>query len=334
MLRGMDSPIATTVQFEDEPDDFKPQLVAVETTETYGKFEIAGLERGWGVTLGNGIRRVLLGSLPGTAITSARITGAVHEYGSIPYMREGIGEFLINAKGIRIRSRSATSQRILTLIAEGECEVVAGDIMPHAAYEIVNPEHHLATLDSEDAKLEVRFEVEKGDGYRGFDPESSSAIGRLPVDAIFTPVLKANYEVESMSGRMSDKELLTIEVWTDRTVSPNEVLVTAANIFKSQLDIITDAGDDDGEEMIELPSGLGDSEIKDLENELSRRTINALVRHGITTIGQLSQFEPDQLKKEVRNFGEKSFNELQAFMIDNGAWEGEAEEPSEEKPTE
>ncbi len=329
MLRGMDSPIATIVQFDDDLDDFEPHLATVETTETYGKFEIAGLERGWGVTLGNGIRRVLLGSLPGTAITSARVTGAVHEYGAIPYMREGIGEFLINAKGIRIRSRSATSQRILTLIAEGECEVVAGDIMPHAAYEIVNPEHHLATLDSEDAKLEVRFEVERGEGYRAFDPESSSAIGRLPVDAIFTPVLKANYGVESMSGRMSGKELLTIEVWTDRTVGPKEVLVKAANIFKSQLSIITDSREDEVEDNIELPSGLGDTEIKDLESELSRRTINALVRHGINTISQLSQCDPDQLKKDVRNFGEKSFNELHTFMVNKGAWEDSEENPSE-----
>lgn len=327
MLQSIDSTIVTNVGFSDEVDSFRPQLDVVESDDSYGKFEIAGLERGWGNTLGNGLRRVLLGALPGIAITSARITGEVHEYSSVPHMREGIGEFLINARGIRIRALSETSQRVLTLFAEGECEVVAGDIMPHIAYEIVNPEHHLATLDSEDAKLEVRFEVERGEGYKAFDPEESPSIGRLPVDAIFTPVLKANYQVDTMSGRMSGKEKLTIEVWTDRTYAPEEVLDTAAKIFKSQLDIITDANESEEEIAANLPSGMGEMEVKELEGELGRRVINALIRHGITTVSQLSQYTPGQLKSEVRSFGDKSLNELQNFMIKIGAWEDASNRP-------
>ena len=200
MITGIRSPISTTVQFADDTEEYVPQLETVEATETYGKFQIAGLERGWGTTLGNGIRRVLLGAMPGTAITSARIVGQQHEYGSIPHMREGIGEFLINAKGIRIRARAETTQKVLTLYASGEGEVVAGDIKPHSVFEVVNPEHHLATLDNDEGELVVTFGVEKGEGYRAFDHEETPGHGILPVDAIFTPVLKANYEVEGMSG--------------------------------------------------------------------------------------------------------------------------------------
>ncbi len=320
MLRDINSPIKT-VQFADEEDAPKPQLTEIESDDSYGKFEITGLERGWGTTLGNGLRRVLLGSLPGTAIIAARITGSVHEYGSVPHMREGIGEFLINARGIRIRSVSDTSQRVLTLLAEGEGEVVAGDIMSHAQYEIVNPEHHLATLDSQDAKLEVRFEVDQGEGYKAFDQEQSPAVGRLPVDAIFTPVLKANYKVEAMSGRMSGRESLVIEVWTDRTVSPAQALRMAAEAFKSQLEIVSESPDDQEELPFNLPSEVSSTQIETISDEdLGRRTKNALTGHGIHSIGDLSVYEPEELKKNVRNFGTKSFNELQTYMVRIGAW--------------
>ena len=329
MISGIRSPIATTVQFADEADDYVPQLEEVETTETYGKFQIAGLERGWGTTLGNGLRRVLLGSMPGTAITSARIVGQQHEYGSVPHMREGIGEFLINAKGIRIRARSETTQKVLTLYASGEGEVVAGDIKPHSVFEIVNPEHHLATLDSDDGELVVTFGVEKGEGYRAFDHEETAGHGILPVDAIFTPVLKVNYEVEVMSGRLSGRDLLTIEIWTDRTIEPIDALRTASDIFKSKLDIITAQPESEDQPASDAMSELLETEIKDLGDQLSSRIINALSRHQIRTLGQLKLFPPDSLKQEVRNFGEVSFRELRDFMVAKELWVDEENEQPE-----
>lgn len=335
MLGGIRTPISTTVQFADETEDFVPQLEVVETSETYGKFQIAGLERGWGTTLGNGLRRVLLGAMPGTAITSARIVGQQHEYGSIPHMREGIGEFLINAKGIRIRARAETTQKVLTLYASGEGEVVAGDIKPHSVFEIVNPEHHLATLDSGEGELVVTFGVEKGEGYRAFDHEDTPGHGVLPVDAIFTPVLKANYEVEGMSGRLSGRDLLTIEIWTDRTVEPIEALRTAANIFKSKLDIITAQPETEDRPPTDEMSDLLETEIKDLGDELSSRIINALSRYPIRTLGELMRFTPETLKQEVRNFGEVSFRELHNFMVEKELWppeEAEAVDEEEQQP--
>ncbi len=329
MISGIRSPIATTVQFADEAEDYVPNLEVVETTGTYGKFQIAGLERGWGTTLGNGLRRVLLGAMPGTSITSARIVGQQHEYGSVPQMREGIGEFLINAKGIRIRARAETTQKVLTLYASGEGEVVAGDIKPHSVFEIVNPEHHLATLDTDDGELVVTFGVEKGEGYRSFDHEEAAGHGILPVDAIFTPVLRANFEVEAMSGRLSGRDLLTIEIWTDRTVEPVEALRTAADILKSKLDIITAQPESEDQPDSDAMSELLETEIKDLGDELSSRIINALSRYPIRTLGELMRFTPDTLKQEVRNFGEVSFLELRDFMVEKELWPAEEEEQPE-----
>lgn len=329
MISGIRSPIATTVQFADEAEEYVPQLDVVETTETYGKFQIEGLERGWGTTLGNGLRRVLLGSMPGTAITSARIAGQQHEYGSVPHMREGIGEFLINAKGIRIRARAETTQKVLTLYASGEGEVVAGDIKPHSVFEIVNPEHHLATLDADDGELVVTFGVEKGEGYRAFDHEEAASHGILPVDAIFTPVLKANYEVEGMSGRLSGRDSLTIEIWTDRTIAPIEALRTAADIFKSKLDIIIAQPESNDQPDSDVMSELLETEIKDLGDQLSSRIINALSRYPIRTLGELMRFTPETLKQEVRNFGEVSFQELRNFMVEKELWAAEEDEELE-----
>ena len=320
MISDLSTRIGSKVGFADELDEFQPKLETVETDDAYGKFEIIGLERGWGTTLGNGLRRVLLGALPGTAITSARITEIVHEYSTVPHMREGVGEFLINVRGIRIRSLSETTQRVLTLNVEGECEVQAGDIMDHSAYEIVNPKHHLATLDSAEAKLQVRFEVERGEGYRAFDPDVDSAIGVLPVDAIFTPVLKANYVVQNLSGRMSGREGLTMEVWTDQTVTPLEALRTAGDIFRSRLEIVTKVSEESDAPVTPVPVGYDSTEIRDLDSDLSTRVINALVRHGISNIGDLKKYTPEYLKRDVRNFGEKSFNELYDFMVERGIW--------------
>ena len=165
-----------------------------ENEEHYGRFVVEPLERGWGVTLGNPLRRSLLNSLPGTAITWVKVVGALHEYSTIAHMREEVVEFLLNIKGIRIRSLSDRPGR-LRLEVDGEGEVRAGDIMATADFEIVNPEHHLATLDNADARLSVEFNVEQGVGYEPASQDEGLPIGVLPVDAIFTPVRKANFSV-------------------------------------------------------------------------------------------------------------------------------------------
>ena len=191
-----------------------------ENEQHYGRFVVEPLERGWGVTLGNPLRRSLLNSLPGTAVTWVKVVGALHEYSTIPHMREEVVEFLLNVKGIRIRSLSERPGR-LRLEVDGEGEVRAGDIMATADFEIVNPEHHLATLDNADARLSVEFNVEQGVGYEPASQDEGLPIGVLPVDAIFTPVRKANFSVESTRvGQRSDLERLIVEVWTDRTITP------------------------------------------------------------------------------------------------------------------
>lgn len=320
MLSEFSSRTSPSVGFADELPDVQPKLETLEEDGPYGKYEVRGLERGWGVTLGNSLRRALLGALPGVAITSARMTGVEHEFSTLPHMRESVGEFLINVRGIRIRKLSDTTQRVLTLQVRGECEVQAGDIIPHQAYKIVNPELHLATLDSPEADLSVRFMVEQGEGYRAFDPEEGSEVGRLPVDAVFTPVLKANYSVQDLSGRMSGREGLTIEIVTDETIAPIAALRQSADILRSRLTLFTDVAQESDVPTVAVPAGLETREIRDLDGVLSTRVINALVRHGIGTIGDLSKYTPEYLKRDVRNFGEKSFNELFDFMVEQGVW--------------
>ena len=176
----------------------------------------------------------------------------------------------------------------------------------------------------------VTFGVEKGEGYRSFDHEEAASHGILPVDAIFTPVFRANFEVEAMSGRLSGRDLLTIEIWTDRTVEPVEALRIAADILKSKLDIITAQPESEDQPDSDAVSELLETEIKDLGDELSSRIINALSRYPIRTLGELMRFTPDTLKQEVRNFGEVSFLELRDFMVEKELWPAEEEEEQPE----
>ena len=201
-----------------------PKVECIESTETYGRFVAEPLEKGFGVTMGNGLRRVLLSSLPGAAITWVMIEGIQHEFSTIPHVKEDTIDFLLNVKAIRLRHLAQRSGK-LRLEVEGEGQVSAGDIKTSADFEIVNPELHLATLDSPKAKLSVEFNVELG---RGYVPASSSdglPIGAIPIDAIFTPVRKVNYSVEPSSLREgSNQEKLILEVWTDGTFSPIEAV--------------------------------------------------------------------------------------------------------------
>jgi len=283
-----------------------------ENEEAYGRFVAEPLERGWGVTLGNPLRRSLLNSLQGTAITWVKVDGALHEYSTIPHMREEIVEFLLNVKGIRLRSLADRPGR-LRLEVDGEGEVRAGDIMATADFEIVNPEHHLATLDSAGARLSVEFNVEQGIGYEPANQDEGLPIGVLPVDAIFTPVRKANFSVEpTRVGQRSDLERLVIEVWTDRTIMPLEAMQSVGNLLMERFFLFTRL-DKEPEEEASPAAGLGIS--PDVYNTLvetlalSARTLNCLKRAGINRVGEVLSMPKRELLK-IRNFGQKSLDEL------------------------
>ena len=283
-----------------------------ENEQHYGRFVVEPLERGWGVTLGNPLRRSLLNSLPGTAVTWVKVVGALHEYSTIPHMREEVVEFLLNVKGIRIRSLSERPGR-LRLEVDGEGEVRAGDIMATADFEIVNPEHHLATLDNADARLSVEFNVEQGVGYEPASQDEGLPIGVLPVDAIFTPVRKANFSVEpTRVGQRSDLERLIVEVWTDRTISPLEAIQASGNSLMERFFLFTRL-DKEPEEEASPAAGLGIS--PDVYNTLvetlalSARTLNCLKRAGLNRVGEVISIPKAELLK-IRNFGQKSLDEL------------------------
>ena len=318
-----------------------------ENEEAYGRFVAEPLERGWGVTLGNPLRRSLLNSLPGTAITWVKIDGALHEYSTVPHMREEVVEFLLNVKGIRLRSLSDRPGR-LRLEVDGEGEVRAGDIMATADFEIVNPEHHLATLDNSSARLSVEFNVEQGVGYEPAGQDEGLPIGVLPVDAIYTPVRKANFSVEpTRVGQRSDLEKLIVEVWTDRTIMPLEAMQSAGNLLMERFFLFTRL-DKQPEEEASPAAGLGIS--PDIYNTLvetlalSARTLNCLKRAGINRVGEVLLMPKGELLK-IRNFGQKSLDELYDKLAERellpeddtsddaeaeGETEGEGEEPKAE----
>ena len=316
-----------------------------ENEEAYGRFVAEPLERGWGVTLGNPLRRALLNSLPGTAVTWVKIDGALHEYSTVPHMREEVVEFLLNVKGIRLRSLADRPGR-LRLEVDGEGEVRAGDIMATADFEIVNPEHHLATLDSPDARLSVEFNVEQGVGYEPASQDEGLPIGVLPVDAIYTPVRKANFSVESTRvGQRSDLEKMIVEVWTDRTIMPLEAMQSAGNKLMESFFLFTRL-DKEPEEEASPAAGLGIS--PDVYNTLvetlalSARTLNCLKRAGINRVGEVLSMPKGELLK-IRNFGQKSLDELYDKLAEReflpetdtsddaeGEAEGEGEEPKAE----
>ena len=284
----------------------------MEADGEFGRFVAEPLERGWGVTLGNPLRRSLLSSLSGTAITWVKIDGVLHEYSTVEHMREEVSEFLLNVKGVRLRSLADRPGR-LRLEVYGEGEIRAGDIMATADFEIVNPEHHLATLDSSSARLSVEFNVEQGVGYRPAAHDEGLPIGILPVDAVFTPVRKANFRVEGTRvGQQDDFERLIVEVWTDRTVTPLEAVQTASNRLMERFYLFSTLDKEPVEEAGPA-AGLGISpEIYNTLVEtldLSARTLNCLKRAGINRVGEVLSMPKSELLK-IRNFGQKSLDEL------------------------
>jgi DNA-directed RNA polymerase subunit alpha len=292
-------------------------------SENYGHFVIEPLDAGYGLTLGNALRRVLLGSLPGAAITAVNVDGIQHEFSTIPYMKEDTLEFLLNVKGIRLRRLSDRSDKLI-LEASGEGKVRAGDIKPSAKFEIVNPDHYLATLDSPEAKLNVEFTVEIGKGYLRASLTDRQFIGVLPLDAVFTPILRVNYKVEKTKiADRSDYDRLILDVLTDGTISPADAVAASARILVQQFSTFLRLGEQPKEAIavVEKPSPLPEKLDMPLNQlGLSSRTYNALRRAGISSVRMLLGKTREELI-EIKYLNLKSWEEIQGRLTAIGILE-------------
>ena len=293
-----------------------PNIECVEGKDNFGRFVAEPLGRGFGITLGNALRRVLLSYLPGAAVTQVKIEGIQHEFSAIPYVKEDTTEFLLNVKALRVKSLSGQPGQ-LTLEVKGEGQVCAADIKPSTDFEVVNPELYLATLDSAEASLYVEFDVELGEGYRQAESSDNLPIGMIPLDAVFTPIRKVNFTVEPIHiGREISRERLCLEVWTDGTISPVDAISHSASILVEQLSPFVDyarVSRMKAEELICLPISDEQYNMPVDKLNLSMRTMNCLRRGGIATVGEvISRGEKGLLS--LRNFGQKSKQEIEECL--------------------
>ena len=290
-----------------------PEVTVVTATESYGRFVIEPLSQGFGVTLGNAIRRVLLNSLPGMAITAVQIEGAQHEYSTLPGVREDMVDFLLNVKDIRIQSISGRSGTLRLDIGGRTGAVTAGDIQRHGDYTVVNPDLVLLHTDGPDAQISVEFHVEPGTGFRAGEGQVEGPIGVLPVDAIFTPIRRANFEVEATRvGQVTDYDRLILEVWTDGAISAQDAVQRGTQIIVEQLAPFVALGQNGIEggaqrSAMAVPESLASVPVEDLQ--LSTRTQNSLRRGNLSTVGHVLERSALELLG-LRNFGEQSLNEL------------------------
>ncbi|MBR3178972.1 MAG: DNA-directed RNA polymerase subunit alpha [Clostridia bacterium] len=300
----------------------KPKLECVESSNNYGKFVVEPLERGFGTTLGNSMRRVLLSSLPGVAATSIRIDGVLHEFSTIEGVKEDVTEIVLNLKELIVKLHSNEPKKVV-IDAVGPCEVKAGDILPDAEVEIINPDLHIATVD-ENGRLHIEINLDHGRGYVVSDRNKrpDMPIGEIAVDSIFTPITKVNFTVENTRvGQITDFDKLTLEIWTDGSIQPEEAASLAAKILTEHLmlfinltehvqdvDILVEKDDKKKEKILEM-------NIEELD--LSVRSYNCLKRAGINTVEELVQRDEDEMMK-VRNLGRKSLEEVQLKLAQLG----------------
>jgi len=289
-----------------------PQIEPVEEIGTFAKYEAGPLQAGYGVTLGNALRRVLLSSLEGAAVTSIQIRDVYQEFSTIPGVKEDVTQIVLNVKKLRLRS-FATHPVSLRLIKSGAGPVLAADIAESADIEIVNPDLVLMTLDSDDVTIEMDITVERGVGYLPAERTEALPIGVIAVDAIFTPVRKVNYWVESMRvGQMTNYDKLTIEIETDGTISPEEALSRSAQVLVGQFQPFVNIGMATAPAVAAggiaaLPPNMLDMPIEELD--LPMRAYNSLKRNNIVKVGQLLQLKDEDLLR-MRNFGKKSLDEM------------------------
>ncbi len=296
----------------------KPEIDIVELKSDgkYGKFVLSPLERGYGITLGNSLRRVLLSSLPGVAVNSVKIDGVHHELSTIPGVKEDVTEIILAIKGLTAKLYGEGPKTVY-IEAEGECEVTAGDIKTDSEVNILDPGMHIATL-GKDAKLYMEITIDRGRGYVSAE-RNKQHMGNMPidviaVDSIYTPVLKVNYKVEDTRlGQVTDYDKLTIEVWTDGTISAKEALSQAANLLNEHLKLFVDLSEESiiAEVLVEQ-TDKGKEKILEMtieELDLSVRSFNCLKRAGINTVDDLINKSEEEMMK-VRNLGKKSFDEV------------------------
>ena len=302
----------------------KPRIECIETptADSYGKYVVEPLERGYGTTLGNSLRRVLLSSLPGTAVTSIKIAGIQHEFSTIPGIKEDVTEIVLNVKNIIARLHS-DSPKTVYIEASGEGVVTAGDIKADGEVDILNPEQPIATL-GPDGSLNMELVLDHGRGYVTADRNKfgQMPIGTIPVDSIFTPVLKVNYTVENtLVGNRTDYDKLTIEVWTDKTISARDALSLGAKILVDHFTLFTDLSENVGndttvvEHVDETKDKVLDMTIEELD--LSVRSFNCLKRANINTVADLISKSEDEMMK-VRNLGRKSLEEVEHKLANMG----------------
>ncbi|HZD58304.1 MAG TPA: DNA-directed RNA polymerase subunit alpha [Anaerolineales bacterium] len=313
-----------------------PKIEREAEARNYGKFIISPLERGYGITLGNALRRVLLSSLEGAAVTSIRIADVQHEFSDIPGVREDVIRVMLQIKQLRMKLYDVDTAR-LHLEVRGGGVVTAADILAPPEVEIVNPDLYLFTVDDNKASLEIEMNAELGRGYSPADDRGGHLpIGELPVDAIFSPVRRVNWEVGyARVGQSTNYDRLIMEVWTDGTVGPEEALSTSAKILIDHLRHLAGVSEETlsaiAEEEVEssrLTSEMIETPIENLD--LSVRVFNSLKRTGITTVGEVLELleKGDEAVMSIRNFGEKSLEELRAKMREKGYLENEDEDES------
>ncbi len=310
-----------------------PHIVVEEESENYARIVAEPLAAGSGITLGNSLRRILLSSLSGAAVTSIHIDEVVHEFSTIAGVREDTTELLLNVKELRLRPLSDRPAK-LYLEAQGQGEIHASDIQVAADYEIVNPDLYLATLDSAKAHLTVEFTVEQGRGYVPAGQVDGLPIGVIPVDAIFTPVHKVNYHVEhTRVGQMTNYDRLTLEVWTDGTTNAIDAISQSAELLQEDLGIFAQLGKPEPSVVehgvgrgLALPLDRYNTPIEELN--LSVRAYNCLKRTGLMTVGQVLEKSEDELLT-LRNFGRKSYDELRGRLTELGYLEPEPDDGEE-----
>lgn len=304
----------------------KPRGIQVDRdslTNSYGKFVAEPLERGYGITLGNSLRRILLSSLQGAAITSVKIEGVEHEFSTVPEVSEDVTDIILNLKGVRLRMHTLET-RTLRLEIDGPKEVTAGDLIADPQVEILNPGHHIATV-AEGGKLRVEMSCRRGKAYVPAERNKvpGQPIGTIPIDALFSPVKKVNYQVSNARvGQQTDYDKLTLEVWTDGSVEPADAVAYAAKIIKEQLTVFINFDETEEPTPAELMEPAEEKLNENLfrsvdELELSVRSANCLQNANIRTIGELVQRTEAEMLK-TKNFGRKSLKEIKEILAEMG----------------
>ena len=292
------------------------QIEVRERRENYAKFVIEPLDRGFGITLGNALRRVLLSSIPGAAVTYVKIDSVLHEFSTLPGVVEDTVDLLLNLKGLPLKLNT-DDPKVLTLNVSGSREVTAGDISPDADVEILQPDYHIATLTKKDAKLVMEIGVEKSRGYVTADRQKNieHMIGLIPMDSIFSPIRKVNFTIDDTRvGQSVDFDRLTLEIETNGSITPDDALSEAANIFTDQLALFIDFSTEE-KPVPTAPASEWDVPVETLN--LSVRSFNCLKRAGISKVSELLDMTEDEIFK-MRNFGKKSLDEIKQVLDERG----------------